>query len=219
MRPLHVDSSELGEAGARIEPAPVRSCPVAEWREPLATADPVAAVLRTLWPAAAPHLPRTLAILERSLKSVLLVESPARPPSLLYVLTRGEARVAFRGFAPAVSLPHPVPPEWGAFHRIHDGWVDFASSTEGPSPSSRWYFLSEIVSPPVRQALRRVLDPDRFLVVCHDGLSGMLGFDLSQPEPLCFRLRRDVRPEVIPDPMETLDGLLAGYLEGVDARE
>jgi hypothetical protein len=191
-----------------------------KWKEALSQDDPVKAVLDSLWKPVADNLPRTLRVLRRSLQGIGLLSTLEMPLSLVYFFRKNGKAYAFRGYLPGQinNAEHvKLPAEFLGFYQIHDGWVDIFSRSNGPAPSNTWLFLSEILDAPEREVARADFNPEHFLVVFNNGGGSYLGFDLSQPRPLCFIWWKEDPPEIVPDFWKELDEWIAADLGNFDS--
>ena len=212
------------EGNAKLYLAPLKSLPVdvpAVWKEVLQEPEVKHGTVKTLWAPLIRDLPRTLDLLGHTLISVGLLSTNREPFSLLYFFQQAGDIYAMRGFCPReITRPEKskLPPELLNFYKLHDGWIDIYSKSNGPLPSADWFFLSQILDDEQMSELKEDFDPDNFLAIFHNGAATFVGFDISQSPPLCFICWKDDPPEIVPDFWQCIDDWIVQYLEFFDPR-
>lgn len=206
------------EGKVRFELAPLKRLPKGlpgAWSNILRADDPVRSVLEELWFPRRDLLPDTIAQLEEKLRDIGLLQTKQVPFSLIYVFDGEEEPIFFRGY-PCRRIERDeakkLPDRFLDLYKIHDGWTDTGGEM-GPRPSENWFDLGLIYEGEYSEILPGVRLKD-FLVVCHSGGSGFLGFDLSKSPPVGLICSVKFPVEVSPDVVRTLDEWMADQIEG-----
>lgn len=191
------------------------------WRNALSQNDPINITIQTIWNPMVEDLPKTLEVLKTSLQGIGLLSTRENPLSLVYFFKMNNKAYAFRGYDPSYKSKSGVvslPTDFLKFYEVHNGWIDVSSNSSGPMPNNSWFFLSEILDEPEIRETQPYFDPYQFLVVFNNGGGDYLGFDISQPQPLCYIWWKDDSPEIVPDVWKELDEWISSDLGHFEPR-
>lgn len=187
------------------------------------------------WQAYQKLLPGVYEFLHQKVRGICVLLEDQKPPSLLYVYSRGENDYFYRGY-PALDRAsledrrdvwRKLPPHLQNFYsQLHNGWVFLVDDSLGPLPVQDIKFLSDYEWDAEPEDLEKLpFQLDQVIMVFSNGGGDYLALDLShgaeaaEDYALSWWHEEPLEPHLNFNFWELMDAWICGQVEDIDLAE